>query len=98
MIKLSRSTTGDDDADAEGGPMSDQWTTDTGASGTDVDFHDTLALLQEEVARLEEELRLRDEERAEAPPSLAIDRPADEAGGPRIAALTADLAIRDETI
>ena len=47
MIKLSRSTTGDDDS--EGDPMSDQWTSDTGASAADIDYHDTLALLQEEI-------------------------------------------------
>ncbi len=96
MIKLSRSTTGDDDS--EGDPMSDQWTSDTGASAADIDYHDTLALLQEEIARLEEELRLRDEERAEVLTAVPIDRPADEAAGPRLAALAADLAIRDETI
>ena len=98
MIKLSRSTTGDDDA--EGGPMSDHWTTDTGASGADVEYHDTIAPLLEEIARLEEELRLRDEERAEvgATVPMPIGRPADETVGPRIAAMTTDLAIRDETI
>ncbi len=78
--------------------MSDHWTTDTGATGADVDYHDTIAPLLEEIARLEEELRLRDEERAEAGPTAPIGRPAEEAEGPRIAALTTDLAIRDETI
>ena len=78
--------------------MSDHWTTDTGATGADVEYHDTIALLHEEIARLEEELRLRDEEGAEAGATVPIARPADETAGPRIAVLTADLAIRDETI
>jgi hypothetical protein len=95
MIKLSRSTTGDDD---EGGPMSDHWTTDTGATGADVEFHDTIALLHEEIARLEEELRLRDDGPEEVAATLPIGLPADETAGPRIEALTTDLAIRDETI
>lgn len=96
MIKISRSTTGDDDT--EGGPMSNHWTTDTGAAGADVEYHDTIALLHEEIARLEEELRLRDEGRDEAGATLPIGLPADETAGPRIEALTTDLAIRDETI
>ncbi len=78
--------------------MSDHWTTDTEAVGADVAYHDTIAPLLEEIARLEEELRLRDEERAEAGATVPIARPADETAGPRIAALTGDLANRDETI
>lgn len=68
---------------------------------TAVDFQDTVALLQEEIARLEEELRLR-EEAAAGVPSPSGERGVDEEaeGRRREAAARAasELAERDETI
>ncbi len=60
-------------------------------------YLETFALLQEEIARLEAELRLRDESPAEASPAPG-DRRENEAAEARVAELTALLAERDETI
>ena len=63
------------------------------------DADDTVGLLQDEIARLEDELRLRDEAltaaRASAEP---VGRADDEARERRISDLTAELTVRDESI
>ncbi|MBX6312624.1 MAG: hypothetical protein IRY99_06845 [Isosphaeraceae bacterium] len=72
--------------------MPSTWTDETGG-----DYLETVALLQEEIARLEAELRLRDE----AAPAVASEpeaTPAIEAAEARIGELTAQLAERDEMI
>lgn len=69
-----------------------------------IDYQDTVALLQEEIARLEEELRLRDEARAMAPTLVSAEpaAPPPQSSQPadleRIAELASELARRDETI
>jgi hypothetical protein len=63
---------------------------------TDSAYLDTVALLQEEIARLEDELRRRDEAAPEAPQQPSGQ--ADEAAGARIAELSALLTEREETI
>lgn len=59
-------------------------------------YLDTVALLQEEVARLEAELRMRDDAAPSIEPRPAS--PADDAAERRIEELTAQLAERDEAI
>jgi chromosome segregation ATPase len=77
--------------------------TDVEDMGTGADYQDTVVLLQDEIARLEEELRLRDEARLELA-AVEADPPASEAFVPdpvdanRVAELTAELTRRDETI
>jgi chromosome segregation ATPase len=68
-----------------------------------VDYQDTVLLLQEEIARLEEELRLRDEvpapgDGASADAPAAASAPADSGLTDRVAELTAEISRRDETI
>lgn len=60
-------------------------------------YLDTVSLLQEEIARLEDELRRRDEAIPEAPQGPR-EGPGDEAAGSRVGELTALLAERDATI
>jgi uncharacterized small protein (DUF1192 family) len=83
--------------------MSEPWTTDTepGITRADRDALDTIALLQEEVARLEGELRARDEAafatETEPEPRRDDPAPAEEARR-QIEALNAELAGREEAI
>jgi uncharacterized small protein (DUF1192 family) len=78
--------------------MNEPWSAD--AAGASVD-PDTIALLQEEIARLEDELRMRDEA-AEAERHALRSEPRatarDEAGDRQIARLGDEIAGRDETI
>lgn len=69
----------------------------TTTEDTDSAYLDTVSLLQEEVARLEDEIRRRDEATPEAPQPSQPD-PADNIAGARIVELTAQMAERDETI
>src|SRR5579883_1068325 len=62
------------------------------------DYQDTIALLQEEIARLEDEIRLRDEARAESPYAPINGTPEESREMARVAELTAEIAHRDETI
>ncbi|MGE5755515.1 MAG: hypothetical protein ACM35G_07350, partial [Planctomycetaceae bacterium] len=83
--------------------MSEPWTTDTepGITRADRDALDTIALLQEEVARLEGELRARDEAAfaAETEPAPRRDDPAPaEEARRQIEVLNAELAGREEAI
>jgi hypothetical protein len=83
--------------------MAEPWSTDAAGATAGPGDNDTIALLQEEIARLEDELRARDEAAAEA-----ADRhdsrpgrrppPRDEAAERRVAELSGELAGRDETI
>src|SRR5579864_5271363 len=68
--------------------------------GHETDYQDTVALLQEEIAHLEEEIRVRDEARADRPAEAAQPSyPApDPAVAGRIEELTGELARREETI
>lgn len=68
-------------------------------------YDDTITLLQEEIARLEEELRLRDEASADSAAGVLTPEPAPEPLAPavspdagRIAELSTEMARRDETI
>jgi hypothetical protein len=61
-------------------------------------YLETIALLQEEIARLEAEARMRDDLDAGARDEPAIDDQAARDASRRIDALNADLAARDETI
>jgi chromosome segregation ATPase len=75
------------------------WTSEVESSGGDSPYLDTVALLQEEIARLEEELRLRDELGASgAGGPGAADPVGERAIAGRVDELTAELAKRDETI
>src|SRR4051794_13100969 len=67
-------------------------------SGTDGDYLDTVALLQEEIARLEGELRLRDEATADSTATTPGNPPGAGEAERRLAELTAEIAHRDETI
>jgi hypothetical protein len=81
--------------------MAEPWSTDAAGTTAGHADPDTIALLQEEIARLEDELRMRDEAAAaERHASRSEPRPKarDAAGEERIARLTDDLAGRDETI
>ena len=69
----------------------------TWIEGTGSDYLDTVSLLQEEIARLEDELRRRDEAVPE-PPHEPQAGPAAEVAESRVGELTALLAERDETI
>jgi DNA repair exonuclease SbcCD ATPase subunit len=62
------------------------------------DYQETIALLQEEVVRLESELRSRDEADACAPAPAPGDSAGDEAARLQVESLLAELANRDETI
>lgn len=69
------------------------------------EYQDTIALLQDEIGRLEEELRLRDEASADLAAQIPAAEPAAVAApaevsrdAERIAELTAEMARRDETI
>jgi DNA repair exonuclease SbcCD ATPase subunit len=71
------------------------------ATGWDADpdpSQETILLLQEEVARLEAELRARDEALFAAAPAPEAGGSSEEALGRRVAELTAELAARDETV
>src|SRR4051795_5806231 len=80
--------------------MSEHQTQDDGQGGTALDYHDTIGLLQEEIARLEAALANRDEAdagntaRAEVPP----DRSEVEGLERRLDDFTNEIASRDETI
>jgi hypothetical protein len=65
----------------------------------ELDYQETISLLQEEIVRLEEEVRARDEALAnvETEPRNR-DTSVDDEAGRQIAALTAELTARDETI
>jgi hypothetical protein len=69
-----------------------------------IDYQDTVALLQEEITRLEEEIRIRDEASSDAsgvaenPLSADDGCASDPAEASRTAELNAELARRDETI
>ena len=77
-------------------------TSDPGCDQTDADYLETIALLQDEIARLEEELLAREEI---GPSSAQTDRSRADPGDPdelpnrqELDRLGADLAARDETI
>lgn len=77
-------------------------TSDPGCVQTDADYLETIALLQDEIARLEEELLAREEI---GPSSVQTDRSRADPGDPdelpnrqELDRLGADLAARDETI
>lgn len=63
-----------------------------------LDYQETISLLQEEVVRLENELRLRDEAGSDQPPHPGSDAAADEAASRQVASLLDELANREETI
>ncbi|AGA27688.1 coiled-coil domain-containing protein [Singulisphaera acidiphila] len=64
----------------------------------ELEYQETIALLQEEVVRLENELRLRGEEEAGAVDDQIGDTAAEEEANRQIASLIGELANRDETI
>lgn len=72
----------------------------TGWNPDDDPTQDTIALLQDEIARLESELRARDEAlfHPAVDPGPAATDPAAEVLSQRVAELTAELAARDETV
>jgi hypothetical protein len=78
--------------------------TDVEDLGQDVEYQDTVVLLQDEIARLEEELRQRDEAPMGEPigADFGLTRGAEGQAAPadtaRIAELTTELSRRDETI
>jgi hypothetical protein len=81
--------------------MAEPWSTDPARATAGPDDNDTIALLQEEIARLEDEIRARDEAAAAERRELrrAATQPArDDAAERRIARLTEEIAGRDETI
>src|SRR4051794_11108508 len=83
--------------------MNEPWTTDVGPgiAREDPDALDTIALLQDEIARLEGELRARDEmiRDANAAPGPALDDPAPvEEARRQIDCLNAERVGREETI
>src|SRR5262245_13822795 len=73
------------------GPVLTGWNTEDDAT------QEALALLQDEVARLEAELRARDEALLHAAPAPDADQ-ADPALVRRVEELTSELAARDETV
>jgi hypothetical protein len=83
--------------------MNEPWSADTepGITPTDLDSLDTIALLQEEIARLEAELRVRDEAVLESSAGSAPeinDSSSSEESRQQIDRLNAELVSRDETI
>jgi hypothetical protein len=64
----------------------------------DLDYQETIALLQDEVVRLENELRSRDEADQGPAEPAPVDAAAEEAAGRRVASLMTELANREETI
>lgn len=64
----------------------------------ELDYQETIALLQEEVVRLENELRLRDEAGSDEHRPPGSESAPDEAAGRQVASLLDELANRDETI
>jgi hypothetical protein len=83
--------------------MAEPWSTDAAGATAGPGDNDTIALLQEEIARLEDELRARveaAEEAADRHDSRSERRPPprDEAAERRVAELSGELAGRDETI
>ena len=81
--------------------MAGPWSTDPADAGADAAENETIALLQEEIAHLENEIRMRDESAAaehHAPRPDARQATRDEAWTLRMARLTDELAGRDETI
>ena len=63
-----------------------------------LDYQETIALLQEEVVRLENELRLRDEAGADDPHQRGNDAAVDAAASGQVSSLLDELANREETI
>ncbi|WP_406694949.1 hypothetical protein V5E97_28295 [Singulisphaera sp. Ch08] len=63
-----------------------------------LEYQETIALLQEELVRLENEIRLRDEAGSSGPDVRAGDAVAEESATLQIASLIDELANRDETI
>jgi hypothetical protein len=81
--------------------MAESWSTDGAGTTAGPADPDTIALLQEEIARLEDEIRMRDDAAAaeRRAPHPGPKQPArDAAGEQRIARLADELAGRDETI